>query len=108
MIKLFLFIPLVIFLASCVEMRDYTGVRDGFFGLDFKKGFGQGEDRKDYYLIQGEIAIVRGDSKNEIITKLGYPKEIVVTLERYECWIYQEKKIKLFFDGDYLNGWQAF
>ena len=95
-------------LAGCVQMRDYTGVRDGFFGLDVKKGFGEGAEEKDYYRVSADTAVIVRETKNQVKTKLGLPDSIGRNLEGYECWVYEKHKLKLFFEGDYLKEWEEF
>lgn len=105
-----IFICLSIFLfvlSGCVELRDYTGTREGAFGLDIKKGFGPGADKKDYYVVKKDVNLIIGDTKNEIIFKIGLPDAIDVTLERYERWTYKDEKIKLFFSGNRLKEWSV-
>lgn len=86
-------------------MRDYTGVRDGAFGFDVNKGFDQGVDKKDYCVISEDIALIIGDTKNDIIFKIGLPTKIKSELDGYENWMYEEKEIDLFFRDDRLRGW---
>lgn len=104
-IKLFL-VAILILTMGCVQMRDYLGIRDGSFGLDIKKGFDQGGDKKDYYLIREGIGIVKQDTKNEIMNKLTHPDKIGMTYEGYEYWVYQKRGLKLFFYEDRLKGWE--
>jgi mannitol-1-phosphate/altronate dehydrogenase len=54
------------------------------------------------------MAIIKGDSKDEIISKLGYADKKEVTIEGYECWIYEKTRLKLFFKGDHLREWVKF
>ncbi|UCC95973.1 MAG: hypothetical protein JSW40_04285 [Candidatus Omnitrophota bacterium] len=105
MVKYILFILVILSLSACVEMRDYVGAREGFFGLDVKTRFGEGAERKDYYVTEDGVGIVQHDSKNEIISKMGSPDSIETTLEGYECWIYEEDRLQLIFKGDYLHDW---
>lgn len=93
--------------SSCVQMRDYTGIRNGSFGIDIKKGFGQGKEKKDYYITEDGVSFVVHDKKSEIVSKLGFPDERDVTLEGYECWIYKNRKLKLFFQDNYLKEWES-
>ena len=37
---------------SCVQSRDYLGVKEGAFGIDVKKGCDEGEEAKNYYIIE--------------------------------------------------------
>ena len=86
-------------------MRDHTGVRDGSFIVGVHQGFDQGADKKDYYIVKDGAAILIGDSKNEVIYKIGLPAEIGNTLEGYETWIYEAYGLELIFKGDHLGGW---
>ncbi|MBU1113475.1 MAG: hypothetical protein KKH93_06365 [Candidatus Omnitrophica bacterium] len=95
-------------LIGCVQMRDYTGVRDGAAGLDIKNQFGPGESTKDYYVVDAGDGIVIGDTKDEVIAQLGLPDEVATTLEGYETWIYKARSLKLFFSGDRFREWQEF
>ena len=95
----------LIAMMGCVEMRDYVGARDGAFGVDVQTGLGTGADKKDYYIIKEDTAIILGDTKNEIIHKIGLPSKVGTTLEGYETWSYTEEKIELIFKGERLGGW---
>ena len=88
-------------------MRDYTGVRDGSFGLDVNKGFDQGVDKKDYYMISENVALIVSDTKNDVIFKIGLPNETKIELDGYENWSYEDRKIDLFFKADRLRGWSS-
>ena len=92
---------------GCVQMRDYTSARDGAFCFDVNKGFDQGVDKKDYYVISEDIALIVGDTKNDVIFKLGLPTKIKTELDGSESWMYEEEKIDLFFSGKRLRGWSC-
>jgi hypothetical protein len=93
--------------AGCVQMRDYTGERDGHFGLDVSRGFGKGiEPRKDYYVISGGEGIVVGDTKSEITKKIGLPDSVTSTFEGYECWRYHQRSVEFIFSGEELREWK--
>jgi hypothetical protein len=93
---------------GCAQMRDYTGVRDGAFGIDVKTGFDQGVDKKDYYLISEEVALIAGDTKNQVIFKIGLPDNTDIGLDGYEQWFYEARGLVLFFRDDRLRGWSPF
>ncbi len=99
---------LTIVIAGCVQMRDYTGVRDGAAGLDIEQRFGEGVAKKDYYVVKDGEGIVLGDNKNEVIAHLGLPDEVKTNLEGYEYWIYEKRSLKLFFSEDRLREWEEF
>lgn len=99
---------ILIFTMGCVQMRDYTGIREGAFGLDIKKGFDEGGDKKDYCVVGEGIAFVIGDSKNEVIAGIGLPDKVETTLAGHESWIYEDRKINLFFKEDRFDGWNFF
>lgn len=101
-----LFFSLAIY--GCVQMRDYTGVRDGAAGLDINNRFGPGLEKKDYYVVEAGEGIVIGDSKNEVLAHLGIPDKVETTVEGYEYWIYQDRNLKLFFSGDRFIEWREF
>jgi len=50
--------------------------------------------------------LVRGDTKKEVSAWLGSPDKIEPTVDGRQCWTYNERKIKFFFDGDRLRDWQ--
>ncbi|MFH1504053.1 MAG: hypothetical protein ABIH08_01505 [Candidatus Omnitrophota bacterium] len=99
---------LLILACGCVQMRDYTGIRDGAFGFDIKKGLGKGADKKDYLVFKGGVNIIIGDSKDEITAKIGLPNKVNRTLEQEEIWTYEDRKVNLFFKGDKLDNWNLF
>ncbi len=109
-LRSFILCFLVLILGSiygCVQMRDYTGVRDGSFGLDINKGFDQGVDRKDYYMISEDVALIVSDTKNDVIFKIGLPAKTNIELDGYESWSYEDRRIDLFFKGDRLRSWSS-
>lgn len=93
---------------SCAQMRDYVADKDDIAGVGIKTGFDEGVDKKDYYMVDKRTSIILRDTKNEVISKIGMPTKREKTLEGYDCWIYEDKKIKLFFEGEYLNRWEEF
>ncbi len=98
----------IVFISGCVQMRDYTGVKDGAAGLDIKNQFGTGESTKDYYVVRGGEGIVVGDTKDEVIGQLGLPDQVTTTVEGYETWIYKSRNLRLFFSGERFKEWQEF
>jgi len=86
-------------------MRDYTGTRDGNFVIGVRSGFDRGVDKKSYCLVGEDIALIIGDSKNDIIFKIGLPGKTGMELDGYENWMYEEKEIDLFFRDGRLRGW---
>ncbi|MBP7088962.1 MAG: hypothetical protein KBB01_06690 [Candidatus Omnitrophica bacterium] len=102
------FLLLIIFFSGCVKLRDYTGVKGGAFGLDIERKFGSGTDKKDYYQLENGEVIIIGDTKKEVIMKIGLPAKIEKTLDGYEKWVYESKEIELFFKGKRLYDWDSF
>tara|TARA_B100000315_G_C14571721_1_gene585915 strand:+ start:649 stop:993 length:345 start_codon:yes stop_codon:yes gene_type:complete len=101
-----IFLFSMFFLSACVQMRDYVGEREGAYGLMRKKTFGEGEEvKKDYYVINDGDGLVIGDTKNEVIKKIGLPDEVKTTLEGYETWVYPQRGDIFYFSGDRLNRW---
>ncbi|MBN3039969.1 MAG: hypothetical protein JW867_02470 [Candidatus Omnitrophica bacterium] len=98
---------LSVVLLGCVQMRDYVGEREGAMGLMQKKTFGKGEEvRKDYYVVSGGDGVVIGDVKDEVIAKLGLPDEVKTTFEGYEQWIYTDRAVSFYFEGERLIRWE--
>ncbi len=92
---------------GCVQMRDYTGTRDGNFVVGVRNGFDQGVDKKSYCLVGEDIVLIIGDTKNDVIFKIGLPTKTKIELDGYENWMYEEKRIDLFFRGKRLRGWSC-
>lgn len=92
---------------GCVQMRDYTGAKDGNFVVGLKSGFDRGVDKKSYYIVGEDIALIIGDTKNDIVFKMGLPAKTKIELDGYENWMYEDKKIDLFFSGNRLRGWSC-
>lgn len=92
--------------AGCVKMRDYTSTRKGCFAVDIQRGFGQGEDKKDYYMVDDSTALIVRDTVNEVRKKIGLPDEIERMVDGTECWIYKSKRLKLYFNQEYLESWE--
>ncbi len=93
----------LVFTIGCVQMRDYVGTKEGAFGVDMRQGFDEGVDRKDYYVIRGGEGLVIGDTKKEVIAKIGLADEVSLTLDKYEQWTYYDRNLNLYFKGDKLN-----
>ena len=106
-LALHLLILVLFFTYGCVQMRDYTGTRDGNFVVGLRSGFDQGVDKKSYYVIDQDTTLIIGDSKNNIIFKLGLPTKTKMELDGYENWMYEEKEIDLFFRDNRLSGWSS-
>lgn len=104
--KIFFLIIGIIFITACVQMRDWTGKKNGGVVAFAKHEFGEGEKVHDYYVIDDNNYVIANDTKNEIKKKLGLPAKIEPTLDGHETWYYPEKKVKLIFNGDRLAHWQ--
>ncbi|MFA7676776.1 MAG: hypothetical protein WCY34_01245 [Candidatus Omnitrophota bacterium] len=101
------FLMVIIFaLSGCVQMRDCTGTREGAFGLDIKTGFDEGADKKDYHIVDEDTILIIGDTKNEIISKVGLPDRVHTTLEGYEIWIYEDERVELLFKENNVKSWR--
>jgi hypothetical protein len=101
------FILFLLTISGCVEMRDWTGKKNGGVVAYSKHEFGAGEKIHDYYRIDENNYVIVNDTKNEIKQKLGLPAKIEPTCDGREAWYYPEKKVKLLFNGDYLAHWQV-
>ncbi|MDD4294567.1 MAG: hypothetical protein PHP69_03515 [Candidatus Omnitrophica bacterium] len=90
-------------------MRDYTRPTEDDRGLavDYRYSFGEGLDSDNgYYELGQGLYIIVGDTKNEIIQKLGLPDNIDKMPDTSECWVYMSKEIKLYFMSDRLDSWE--
>jgi hypothetical protein len=87
-------------------MRDYTYRCNGSFGLRYKKGFGQGVEEKDYYITRDGVSLIYCDTKSEVLKKIGSPDKIDKSISGEEVWDYQDRKLKLFFQEDFLKEWE--
>ncbi len=92
---------------GCVQMRDYTGTRDGNFVVGMHRGFDQGVDKKSYRVVGENITLIFGDTKNDIVSKIGLPTKTKIELDGHENWMYDDRKIELFFSGNRLRGWSS-
>ncbi|MDD3296375.1 MAG: hypothetical protein PHU64_03340 [Candidatus Omnitrophica bacterium] len=99
-------IPIILVFSGCVQMRDYTGTREGAFGLDIKTGFDKGADKKDYHIVDEDTALIIGDTKKEIVAKVGLPDKVHTTLEGYEIWIYEDEGVELLFKENDVKSWR--
>ena len=108
--KVNFFILLLILFVSCTEaqMRDYVGTKDGAVSVGIKEGFGEGGEVKDYFVTRDNLVVARRDTKSEVTKKIGSPDSIQRMLDGNDCWIYEDRKLELFFDGDYLVEWRSF
>lgn len=107
-LTLYLFILVLFSTYGCVQMRDYTGTRDGSFIVGVNRGFDQGVDKKSYRMVGENIALIIGDTKNDVIFKIGLPTESRMGLDGYESWVYKDREIDLFFSGNRLKGWSSY
>lgn len=101
----FLLVTVLFCTYGCVQVRDYTGTRDGSFVVGLNKGFDQGVESKSYYVFGEDKAIIAGDTKKDVIFKIGLPTETNAELDGYQRWVYEDKRIDLFFSGNRLRGW---
>jgi hypothetical protein len=92
-------------LVGCIKAKDYAGSQRGFVTLGVKQSFGEGAATKNYYLTPDGIEINVNDTKSNIMAKFGSPDSIEKDIDGYEGWTYKERKLKLFFDKDYLKNW---
>lgn len=108
------FLLSIIFVTGCAQVkagysqaRDYVGVHHGKVNVGLRQNFGQGLDKKNYYVINKDNIIAVGDSKEEVIKNAGYADKIERSIDGYEVWVYNQKKIKLFFDKEHLKEWSV-
>lgn len=104
--RVFFIILIFLSVSGCVKMRDYTGVREGAFGLLIEKGLDEGANRKDYFVTSDGIGVIFHDSKKEIIDKLGQPDKIDILMDKREVWIYEKRGLELYLEDGYLTGWK--
>ena len=101
-------IVLVFFLfvcSGCVQMRDWTGKKNGGVVVFSKTEFGQGQSDRDYYMIDDNNYVIIDDTKNEILAKLGSPDSMSSGADGHVDWVYLDKKVTLVFEGDCLKHW---
>jgi hypothetical protein len=91
------------FLSGCADLNRYVAADRGFVSLRAKQEFGLGQERNNYYVIEGVGTIHLGDTKNAVSTLLGRPDNITSSFEGYEIWTYELKKIKIYFDQRYVK-----
>jgi hypothetical protein len=94
--------------AGCAQAKNYVGVSHGHLNVGMKQHFGQGANKKNFYNIDKDTVIAVGDSKESVILSIGYPDKCERSLEGYEVWVYNAKRLKLFFDKEYLKEWRVF
>lgn len=104
-VKVLSLMILVFLAAACVQMRDYTGKKNGAAVILNKQEFGTGASGRDYYMVDSEMALIVDDTKNEVTQKIGSPDSIKRTIDGSEVWLYNEKKIELVFESDRLKHW---
>lgn len=103
----FAFFSFSVCFLGCVKMRDYTYKDDRSFGIRVKQEMGEGyEESRDYYAADDGVYFVVRDTKDEIVKKMGSPDAREKTVEGYDCWVYENRKLMLYFDGDYLERWE--
>lgn len=90
---------------GCAHAGDYVGATHGYVTLGMKQGFGEGGDKKKYYIIDEMTIISPGDPKPSVKDKLGLPDEIKTNIEGYEIWTYKNRNIKFFFEKERFREW---
>jgi hypothetical protein len=93
----------LVFLLGCADLRRYVAADRGFVSLRAKQEFGLGQEQNNYYVIEGNGTLSRGDTTHTVSTLLGRPDSISSSFEGYEIWTYELKKIKIYFDQGYLK-----
>ena len=105
LIKAVFLAVVILYSAGCIGLKDYISVSGGYVQMDISMPLGSGEKKKRYLRV-GSAAVDYGDTKNIVWHRLGKPSYIGVTLSGYELWRYEKKKVEIYFDGDYVVGWQ--
>lgn len=96
---------ILIFLLSCARAGEYAGVNHGYVTVGLKQRFGSGADKKKYHLTKEGAELIPGASKEIVRREIGAPDKIQSNNEGYEVWIYNERKLKLYFDKERLSEW---
>lgn len=96
---------LFIFFCGCARVGDYVGTTHGYLTLGMKQKFGGGGEKKNYYALDEMTIISPGALKPDVREKLGLPDKIESNIEGYEIWIYNNRKIKLFFENEKFREW---
>jgi hypothetical protein len=91
---------------GCAQAKDYVGVHHGSLTVGMKQRFGQGGNKKNYYVVDKDSVVAVGDNKEAIARNLGYPDKVERSIDGYEVWVYKERKVKLFLDKEYLKEWR--
>ncbi|MCF7871122.1 MAG: hypothetical protein K9L77_04360 [Candidatus Omnitrophica bacterium] len=99
---------LTLFLSSCVCLRDYTGAKEGAFGLEITQQMGEGAEQKDYYVTGNNEVVVQGYNKKEIVASLGYPDKVDINLEGDEVWRYEDEQIEILIYEGKVKSWRKF
>lgn len=87
-------------------MRDYTGVKYGAFCALHARQFGEGHATKDWVKLAGDVYIIKGDTKKEVIRRLGVPDRMCLDDAQIQAWQYSVKRITIFFINDRVSSWQ--
>lgn len=100
--KILLFL---LFFCGCAKADNYVGATHGYFTVGMKQGFGEGGEKKKFYALDDMDLIIPGALKQSVRNKIGLPDKIEMNNEGYEIWIYEERNIKLFFEGEKFKEW---
>ena len=92
-----------IVIVGCAQLRPYVSSERGSLDMRVKQPLWEGQETKRYYITEAEEIINLGDNKKRLVSIMGYPDDSVLSLEGYEIWAYKDRKIKFYFDGDYIK-----
>lgn len=96
---------LLIHFSGCSSVDDYVGVTHGYLTVGMKQKFGDGGEKKNFYALDDMTIIAPGELKQTVWEKIGLPDKVESNNEGYEIWIYEERKIKLFFEKEKFREW---
>jgi len=95
----------LIFLSGCAHVGDYVGTTHGYLTVGRKLKFGDGGEKKNYYILDDITVIAPGELKQAVREKIGLPDKVESNNEGYEIWVYEDRNIKLFFEKEKFREW---
>lgn len=95
-------------IGGCESLREHLSSEEGRVKIGVSIPWGKKNEApyKEYFIVEGKI-IDRRDTSRTVRRKLGKPHTTGKTLEGYDFWRYEDKKVEIYFDGKRVVGWST-
>ncbi len=101
----FLFVLFIgLMFSGCIKARDYFATKNNAVNMNLVVPLGSGEQSRGYIVI-GNKAIDKGDTRAIVKHKLGRPSFIGTTIEGYTFYRYTKHMVEIYFDNNRVIDW---